>query len=406
MSDDEEEYVYEDDDDSGGEFVAMDSSMYDGAVDETEDMVESSGAEYKILTPNDLLEEQNGLIDKISGVCNLPNPAWSRVLLRFFKWDVESLLNTYWDKGQEEVFKKAGIDFGERGADGEEPKEVECQACFDDVPLSDAYAPSCGHFFCNDCWTAQISLKVKEGQAQKLNCMGYKCTLLLDDAVILNFVDEEIKGKFMKQLMESYVDDNEAVQWCSSVPHCGNCVRVTGVGKCCDAQCSCGHSFCFKCLSDTHSPATCDMNRKWKEKCKEDSETCEWLKANTKDCPSCHHPIEKNGGCNYVACTKCSREFCWMCMFICPKGDSHTSHDCNKYKGSDETEGRDSLNRYMFYYERFKAHNESQKFEAALRLDIFEKATRMTKELAASLASNEVQWLLEGLEKLFQLSET
>ena len=39
-----------------------------------------------------------------------------------------------------------------------------------------------------------------------------------------------------------------------------------------------------------------------------------WLKANTRPCPHCKAPIEKNDGCNHVVCKSCSFEFCWVCM--------------------------------------------------------------------------------------------
>src|SRR5689334_20633950 len=43
----------------------------------------------------------------------------------------------------------------------------------------------------------------------------------------------------------------------------------------------------------------------------DDDET--WVEQNTKPCPKCESPIEKNGGCIHMTC-KCGHEFCWMCM--------------------------------------------------------------------------------------------
>ena len=42
--------------------------------------------------------------------------------------------------------------------------------------------------------------------------------------------------------------------------------------------------------------------KQWKQKCQDDSETKHWLTANTKPCPKCGKPVEKNGGCNLVTC--------------------------------------------------------------------------------------------------------
>lgn len=41
---------------------------------------------------------------------------------------------------------------------------------------------------------------------------------------------------------------------------------------------------------------------RWKQKVQDDSETKNWLAANTKPCPKCGKPVEKNGGCNLVVC--------------------------------------------------------------------------------------------------------
>ena len=50
--------------------------------------------------------------------------------------------------------------------------------------------------------------------------------------------------------------------------------------------------------------------KKWKRKIQDDSETNNWLAANTKPCPKCGKPVEKNGGCNLVVC-KCRQVGSW-----------------------------------------------------------------------------------------------
>lgn len=127
-------------------------------------------------------------------------------------------------------------------------------------------------------------------------------------------------GRYETSLLESFIEDNKLVRWCPSVPHCGNAVQVNGELQC-EPECSCGHRFCFGCGLEPHSPATCDMwvhassarnspsssccirtsgtilcccqhlvapvplnDRwgKWLQKAKDDSETANWMTANTK----------------------------------------------------------------------------------------------------------------------------
>ncbi len=53
---------------------------------------------------------------------------------------------------------------------------------------------------------------------------------------------------------------------------------------------SCGHA-------DSHRPVLCKVVKMWEKKCADDSETANWLQANTKECTKCQSTIEKNGGC-------------------------------------------------------------------------------------------------------------
>ena len=49
----------------------------------------------------------------------------------------------------------------------------------------------------------------------------------------------------------------------------------------------CGHLFCFSCSEGWHDPVRCHLIKKWIKKCDDDSETSNWISANTKECPKC-----------------------------------------------------------------------------------------------------------------------
>jgi len=54
---------------------------------------------------------------------------------------------------------------------------------------------------------------------------------------------------------------------------------------------------------------------------------------NSKMCPSCKMPIQKDGGCNFMDCPNCRRHFCWSCGRVL-KG-SHQKHKCDAgFEGS------------------------------------------------------------------------
>src|SRR3989344_8798860 len=84
--------------------------------------------------------------------------------------------------------------------------------------------------------------------------------------------------------------------------------------------------FCFNCLKDPHSPVPCKMVNEWMEKCEGEGETFKYISANTKDCPKCGSPVEKNGGCNLMTC-RCGTFFCWVRVFTSSPVFACSCHD-------------------------------------------------------------------------------
>ena len=94
---------------------------------------------------------------------------------------------------------------------------------------------------------------------------------------LLGEASPDLLHKYEHAILNSYIEDNSNVRWCSSVPCCGRAVEALDDGYC-EPKCECGHSFCFKCGSQPHSPATCGMWQQWEVKMCDDSETKNYLK--------------------------------------------------------------------------------------------------------------------------------
>lgn len=58
----------------------------------------------------------------------------------------------------------------------------------------------------------------------------------------------------------------------------------------------------------------CATVKKWMIKNSAESENLNWILANTKGCPKCKRPIEKNQGCMHMTCSQCRFDFCWLCL--------------------------------------------------------------------------------------------
>ena len=251
------------------------------------------------------------------------------------------------------------------------PKQ--CMICFE--PSTAYSALQCGHAFCNTCYATFLGHQIEDQGHECFfaRCPEPKCRLVVSPALVHSLVREEDKlRRYAKaaSLARAYVDDQPQLKWCPA-PDCDRAVR--GKPGVLSVQCSCKHRFCFGCMHEDHQPASCENLQKWTVKCRDDSETYNWLVANTKPCPKCGTSIEKNGGCNHMTCknTSCKHEFCWVCSGPW-KEHSGSYYNCNKFdpdKDKETPDGRKkdtsrvALERYLHYYTRFNNHHNSLKFE-------------------------------------------
>jgi len=137
----------------------------------------------------------------------------------------------------------------------------------------------------------------------------------------------------------------------------------------------------MRCGEEAHAPSSCALLTRWLEKCQNESETANWILANTKRCPKCQTRIEKNQGCNHMQCQQCKYDFCWMCLG--PWGDHGGTtggyYKCNKYDPTkdadddgDAAKAKRELDRYLHYYKRYHGHHQAQQF-ATKQLEATEK---------------------------------
>jgi len=306
-------------------------------------------------------------VREVCELTELPRPL-AALLLRHFKWDKEQLFGR-WFEDTEGVCREAGLAPAELREGGgvqlSQTRTFECSICRESGEQAGT-ALWCGHSYCNKCWAQYLEGKVEEG-VTLIACPDPECKLRVPQDVVCALTSPAVGAKFSGWLRKSYVEDCNEMVWCPTAG-CGLSVTTKGV----DSQflcCSGGHAFCSLCKNEAHAPASCECVKKWLEKCDDDSETFNWLSANTQDCPRCNSTIEKNGGCNHMTCRKCRFEFCWVCL---QEWKTHTDfYSCNRYdagkrqeKDSKKQASRAALDRYLFHYHRFINHGRSSKLEA------------------------------------------
>jgi len=426
---------YEEEDD---DFVESDYES-DGASDAFEaPPVQATEHNFRVLTPEECLARANAQVQEVVELLCCEQQV-AQLLLRHFRWDRDKLTDAYM-ADPDAVAAKAGVrtlDGSDRSilhvrADGASSspslakvlvggvptppsslQPVQCSICYDTTKTYSALA--CGHPFCNTCYTDFLGHKIAdEGhECYFARCPEPKCGLVVSTDLVHSLVTDEDKLRRYSNaasLARSFVDDQATLKWCPA-PDCGKAVqsRASGPSSCgIPVRCSCQHRFCFSCMQEDHSPASCHELQQWTIKCRDDSETYNWLVANTKACPKCQTSIEKNGGCNHMTCknTSCKYEFCWVC---CGPWKDHSGsyYNCNKYdpeKDKDTVDGkkkdssRKSLERYLHYYTRYTNHHNSLKFEIEAQKKMEDK--RRDMEALGDNTWMDCQYLNEANEAL------
>nr|OQO24589.1 hypothetical protein B0A51_09000 [Rachicladosporium sp. CCFEE 5018] len=337
--------------------------------------------EYSVYSPEDIQAQQDRQVDEVAGLLEQPKES-TAILLRYMRWNKERLIEQYMDK-QEEMLDKAGLSEGMKSS----PPRIEvkndfmCEICCEDGPGLQTFA-------------------------MKLELSNTKSLDLL--------VTADLTDRYHQLLMRTYVDDKENLKWCPA-PNCVFAVEC-GVKKRELGQivptvtCGCKHSFCFGCTLTDHQPCPCSLVKRWMKKCEDDSETANWISANTKECPKCVSTIEKNGGCNHMTCRKCKHEFCWMCMGVWSEHGT-SWYNCNRFEEKSgvgardaQAKSRQSLERYLHYYNRYANHEQSAKLDK----DIYHKTEKKMSLLqsASNMSWIEVQFLESASKALQQCRQT
>ncbi|KAJ6982840.1 hypothetical protein NC653_025833 [Populus alba x Populus x berolinensis] len=368
----------EDDFYSGGEEDGFDSDdadvadyeFIDNDSDDSDDLISHRHQQnYTVLSEEDIRQRQDDDVMRIATVLSISKVAAS-ILLRYYNWSV-SKVHDEWFADEEKVRKAVGL-LEEPVVPFPDGREMTCGICFETYPSDRLLAAACGHPFCNSCWAGYISTAINDGPGcLMLRCPDPSCNAAVGQDMINLLTSDEDNEKHSRYFIRSYIEDNRKTKWCPA-PGCDYAVDfIVGSGSY-DVTCRCAYSFCWNCTEEAHRPVDCGTVAKWILKNSAESENMNWILANSKPCPKCKRPIEKNQGCMHITCTPpCKFEFCWLCLGAWSDHGERTGgfYACNRYETAkqegvyDEAEKRremakNSLERYTHYYERW-ATNQS-----------------------------------------------
>uniref|UniRef100_A0A8C9GME7 RBR-type E3 ubiquitin transferase n=1 Tax=Piliocolobus tephrosceles TaxID=591936 RepID=A0A8C9GME7_9PRIM len=297
--------------------------------------------------------------------------------------------------------------------------------------VEDTYALNCGHKFSKDCWKQYLKTSLLndfEDTILNKKCIHAKCNEYVKKKNWKYLCDKPLYQKYKQTLLHIYIKHSPNLKKCPN-EQCQNVIelnisfdnfqtkngqdihndfinnytnqKMDGTSsdltthnqpfiqkksnRLCNntynyAMCICGNTFCFKCLKEYHRPVSCFLKKEWETLLTKEDNNIKWININTKKCPNCDNPIEKNSGCMNIKCI-CGYSFCWLCL---EKWDNHRggSYQCNKFiehkltqnnkeqmKLMDEKKKNHiTLNKYKHFKTRFDAHHYSERFSIQTQL--------------------------------------
>ncbi|XP_027353690.1 probable E3 ubiquitin-protein ligase ARI7 isoform X2 [Abrus precatorius] len=326
---------------------------------------------FTVLKEFDIRLRQEDDISRVATVLSISR-VHASILLRHHNWSI-SKVHDAWFADEERVRKTVGL-LEKPIVQFPNARELTCGICFENYPRSRIEMASCGHPYCISCWEGYISTSISDGPGcLMLRCPDPTCGAAVGQDMINLLASDEDKQKYARYLLRSYIEDNKKSKWCPA-PGCEYAVTFDAGSGNYDVSCLCSYSFCWNCTEEAHRPVDCGTVAKWILKNSAESENMNWILANSKPCPKCKRPIEKNQGCMHMTCTPpCKFEFCWLCLGAWSDHGERTGgfYACNRYEAAkqegvyDDAERRremakNSLERYTHYYERWASNQSSR----------------------------------------------
>jgi ariadne-1 len=283
----------------------------------------------------------------VSEILNVPVEA-TALLLNQFAWSRDALLEQYMDRS-DQILQKAGVfcrctvgantstSGQSRMGTRSTSSTLSCSICYDDdLEASEMYRMPCQHAFCITCWKDYLHNALYESGLGPSCVFSTECphtdchekvteaefsTLFKssNDAMNIDNANDGNKSKkklhpdltqYRNFLLRAYVETNPLTQGCPA-PGCDRVASALsevaleeqqGVVACDNVALHSQTSsmpfyFCVYCgHNEAHAPVACKQLQMWQTKCRNESETANWILANTKSCPSCASRIEKNQG--------------------------------------------------------------------------------------------------------------
>ena len=247
-------------------------------------------------------------------------------------------------------------------------KKAECEVCCIEYEPKDLFTLPCGHFYCLECWKQHF---LSYSNDCNLKCMADKCKFPLPVFDVIKLINPQHKNQYINSIINYSLMSEGKFQVCLR-PGCDYFIPISSKNIFQDASCKCGFHICWNCKKESHSPLPCSLVEKWNFLIQKDVSSDSWFIKNTKVCPSCKNPIEKNQGCDHMTC-KCRYEFCWKCGQPWRGHNSSLCHPANLAPVFQDSQYETIINAMIKSSNNFKSIEQSSILEKKNRPTLINK---------------------------------
>ncbi|EME40525.1 hypothetical protein DOTSEDRAFT_177572 [Dothistroma septosporum NZE10] len=225
-----------------------------------------------------------------------------------------------------------------------------CTNCYNNVPPhrwpKEHQSTTCKHpnQVCKTCWKDWLLFQVDYHRSDRISCISCRATLSQEDVKV--FAGMRVHGTYLDLAARNAVGGMEEFAWClgkgggsGQIHHGRSHGFECGVCKhrhctICNLPWSIEHRrHCERCQAPEHEGKTCEEAAT--AHAVDERATIQAMKEIAEECPGCQRRIEKedDGGCDWISCTKCQHEFCWICLAshkeIKSKGNEAHKEECS-----------------------------------------------------------------------------
>ena len=394
----------------GGDLALEETLEGDEITDPNARANGAHGAKYAVYEPGDYERVRREMIERAAGVLGATSDE-AAALLHHQRWNFEDAV-TAWFEDETKARVASGLCAADEQMDGRNngtSTSGTCGICFEDIERSELFSAGCQHAFCTDCWSGYVTSKLGDGNpVVNATCPMTNCTVKVQEGTVRRFLSDEDREKFDNFLCRSFVELNDRIQPCPGID-CERSIAFENLPRdpvC--VQCTCGTAFCFSCGGEPHTPvSSCRLVKEWLQRIANDGANSEWVLVNTKACPKCSRPILKNGGCMHMHCSQCGHSFCWLCLGGWDQSLYKCATNCNSYRANEvhttdenrRKRARESLERYVHYYERFTAHSLAGK-KAIDDVERFKASVLDTLMELQRRSASQVSFIMDALRQV------